>query len=1553
MNHDYIGGFLTYLEENQNEYYKRCNDAALDITNAFKIGVYNEETGVNQFGIPNSDTTGGSPDAYAMDMLPTGELLQHYHTNLDEAQTFLNTTIGSLRANAARKSALSFKEIKRLTDDYSIKTFFDMSIFKNLGEVDDLNVATERFLQLVAPDTPTIDDVYVLTSMQIPSDGLKRVLAVKCGNNTTPIPLFFCLRPGNNDKDAKAGGLLTLHETNHESMVNDEHIKMPFLKVSTSSKKYVIPIKNNTDTTEFTSTAYVATFQQDRNLNNEFFQKLHMVTVTTADNDDTNQVFNFQKYNGEFENKHTKSATDNVIAQNKLWKQYKNAIAAWQSIEYSSPHTQFMADLVLLDLSRFGYAPCWSTPLDMKPQNEDTNAGTFKNDIAEFTLSNHDRALRIKYNAVSSQKRPQWKCAKFLHSKEFYQLRRRAFLRTFMNSNNEGPLIATFKVENKMAHDWANATGTEYDNQRKMDRELFCENVEMYTMNKDNDIAALCICFTATQIRLTQCVRIATDQLSFPPDSPPPDSPLLTNIVKNMMRLPLFTIRNMKLLAFKAMSVPAHETLKYPTRSWVEDTRVLGTVLKTQMNSMEVMVGNVATERQELVSAFINSVNAKRLAADSQKPGFKKNEPRKLIQSSIPCAAALYGFDRPVLCARVRILFPTQEARDAALKILTALSSGSFDADQLMERYKSRTGNDHEFVSANKEAIKTFVFTYTGDKINTIPGLKPLLVKLYVEWTNGTLEAVWQQRFVCETALDKVITNAIATLEFSDDKLKLLRYKRTVTSKQPLVFKNEQEPEICMVAEIDISQLSHIVRSNMTTTDHHLPADVELDKLLWKLSKTCPQNAPPNQCVQHIFRELSNSTTLDVVRFDWWIGNATNHKVDTYDDASYIVPGAPFALIQRQLITHDSQLPMLSEYMNSETTPFDGATATAQSIKSVKDAVDFTLKNFNSPAISEKALTDIFSNETNLELQPIESLGRVCRIAFELLKGNGFGLIDSSTDDPSPDNLRVNNYNDIVQNYFDSYEAKVSLNTDQMAWLYGNVSTKIGKDEIGNKRSANALRSGHRDAFLVPYQHSLPIYYNEKRHFYIDTSIGNNMFVYQDTSNSLIRFLQLRISTSSYAMMRLRLASRNLESFQILRGEFQLVLQEATRYHTDSLQKYTESDKGMAGPKSLAKFLFPAELQPGRTNDDISNFAKNNIATNAIPSCSQTASMYMATAVSTLKQMQVFEPAKLVDENFKHLTDIMREMASIADGLTSVGPFLRFLVNAAESLKGQMYMRLKQNARRLQRQTQPLLDEFSINHAKFHDSMRSYADVASSGFLNLGELEERFLEAYESVRTFKKRYTRGPHGMLVFLANQFNNESFRLNTMAIIKPAFAAIERLITSELFNRTKRKIKTKFQLNSTLQNMFPSLDTYTVLAARFNMNSALGCVTAASPFRDMTTQIDNPLYRQAIRESNGFDTMNGFLNDNGQLASFHCFLPTASEIFQDGIREQCSPYEPEATNMDCEPSEIESSRKGNVRANKNAEGFDTNVDDDDLEDEDNEERADYRNEMQTGDE
>jgi len=1178
--------FLNHIKEGHLDYYNSCSSAADDILAVF--GVRPRDDGTPEFGVPIWSV--GDTKDYKLDELTNDEFTSIRLSSMDaseaakaaqEAKTAvmaaneaaadvdeatrvaneaeakaaaardsLAKKVGSLRVAAAQKSAHSFANTEA-----PIRRFFTSTIFDKLGgnnNVPDnvkerenlakLTNAVETFLGAIAPDTPTIDDHYTLTSlpMQTVDGNTVHILAVR--KTTSTIPLYFEGDPRSplftTANHAMTNGFRQLSKTNHNAMICDPPLEEHrFLRGKNGI--YHADFVDNASGTTIQTPAMVLT--SIKRINHAVLSQLTHVTVNDR------KIAAFLPCHMLKQTNVRPGVDDAVKRHNTRWNNYRSARSAWRVADSADPKRQVMYDLLLLDLSRFGFSPTWSTPWNTNPRMEDGKAASFKNDIAEFmpvvgrNPNTQLRELKEKFATAASQRRSQWMCTRFLHSNYFYQLRRRDFLRSFMNSDDESNAVMLFKTENREAYDWVNGEELEFQTQCSLDHQLFVENVQAYTQLAANDIPQLCLCFTTTRLRVAESVRLLKLNNALTKEQ--------TVVVDSVLRQQLFVIRQLRFVALKAISVPAHETLKLPIRAWIADVHRIGKVLEKQVQSMRVIVDLVAVERKQLVSAFISSVSAKRL---ERRP--MEGKPT-LVRSSVPFAAALFGFDKPVLCARVRMVLPSSFARDAALERFETLATESVNAKDLLAKFAATPSEDAFFNDrGTKVHIQEFVRLYSESTATEYDLIKTEFKRLYEVQKNSNqqLMTIHPEAFICDHALNGVLQNTLnssSTTIYLSPKFRSFKYKRRFDSTgalRPLIFA-DGETEILMVAELDISQVATTVKDDQHR-NVYIPADVEIDTLMRLLSKTCPANAPPNESVQTQFaRLLSTGETLNVARLDWWIGNATEYTIESYNDAAALIPFVPVALSEEQLVTQDSEL---ATDVNDETTPFDSAVVAAKSIAAVENSIELSLQPFAPGLINSvlqetnSMLTDLFTNEVDLELAPFDSLCRVCRIAFELLKGNGFDK-----------DLNGNTYESVASTYV-STEQSVIQHRDLMAVVWLNTRTAIGK-----KRANNALSSNHLDTLLVPYQHGPMMSANEKRVLYLDTVAANDMFFYDHVVVALIRMLQLRISNSSYAMKRLRVAHRSLDKFHILRQQFEFTLQNCTRYQTDSLEQYTSSDK--------------------------------------------------------------------------------------------------------------------------------------------------------------------------------------------------------------------------------------------------------------------------------------------------------------------------------------------------------------------------------------------------------
>lgn len=1511
-----ILSFLEYLRQNHELYYESCEDAASDLARAFGIGLVGAYPA---FGAPEGASA--AEEDYALDVMDRNDAIgawTQYESTLETAPLyrFMASTADATRTKSARRVARSFANVKPI-----LGRFFQIpSIFEDLGHPDvehqELNEKTQELLSVIAPDTPTIDDAFVLTTIKNKSG--QYVLAIKAEDRVEATPLFF----DRSNRDLTTRDMSTVHTTNFSDMKSDGAAATPngFLK-SVRNKTHYVALFNNGD-----PAGYSAYVNRTRDIAMRFPELFHI--AVDAESGTTsflycNDILDSNRFPV------SSNVFDHVGEHNTLWRAHHSAKLQWEYLDvYKRPtgdlaedwvQLRFIVDLVLLDMSRFGWAPCWSTPANAPVELEDGHARNFKNDLFEFAPVSRMKPSS-EFSSVSSQMKSQWVCTKFMHGDKFRKLRRRQFLRTVMGLENDSRMLQSSAMEHPEFASWVNATDVDYDSEK----EVFLSSIRKYTNDAGNDIPALCVCFTATQIRLHEGLL-----------QPFRDQQVQVNqtigkwIRENLLSGSTFQVmdamRRFRFIAFKAISVPAHETLKRSVVGWMEDCTKVGTLLKTRMSATALIVRKVATDRKQLVNAFISHATDKVVRLQSlpgsiaaQTPG-----PVSLISTGLPCAAALYSYDDPRLCTRVRIRLPNGTDRAAVLaKLKTrkrSYDTSAVDAMELLRAWSRVKGSPSEpsFLSdrSNRLKIGRFVDLYYDGLLPTKwIDVQKVFKRIHAKWlSGGSIKPSKIQEFLCDAALNRVLSDALKDSALSGVLSQQLRQAErkqsssldSLGTKSPLVFADpEIDTDIFMVAEIDISRIStESIRTEGAAV--YVPADVEIDQAVHLLQRSCPPHQNPSDAVQNAFKNETETPELVVTRIDWWVGSATPGEIESYEKAITVVPVVPYRFVEAQLNRHDTDLSgRLTK--NTAVTPFEYASYAVDSMEEAIRGVDATLSQFSgiqSRQAYEDAsvLTQVFSDERFLELSPMQSLGRVCRIAFELLKGN------ASYEDEYDRQRKPTSYDRIARGYVGENswiesDPNRADGMDYVPWQYLNTPSGMG-----GKRAANAGATNHLDALLVPYQHAPVQKANEGRSIAV-TYLNTDILSGPEHAIGVFRMLQLRISNASYAMNSLRMVYQNADSLTFHRRNFELASQDAACYSTGFSERVT-GDKTNKSSRLVAENLFPKAFELGRNSQEIVNGVDKAIVADAKARIEyrKVASLYMATTVTNLKAMQ-FDIRPTQGAGSLMLRQIMSEMASIAEGIRSARPFLRYMTSASKVLarmrRGYVtrYRHSETATLTLASKTQPMLEEFAYNHAKFEDGVRSYADMASIGVSDVESLKRRFLDAYDTVRAFRRDYDRGAHGLLVYLTNEFFQSAAigRLGKEAstLVQTLFASMERMMTSDVFLATRRQIEAQLSLETSLKSMFPNIDAYTVLAARMHVNGMLGCVTSAAPFRDVPSQKNNPSYRRSIRESKGFDSMEGYIDGYGRIVKFHCILPTAEDVFERGIPEECrSVVEPTA--------------------------------------------------------
>ena len=1430
--------FLTFVEDLKiinNEYYTRCETAAKEIVATFQW--------------TNSDVNN-------LDTINANDAITTWNTATFDS--FVDGEAQRIQALAAYKAASSFEAVKG-----PIKNFLNAeSIFARYNPPDPIWSSVDKLLEAIAPDGPTIDDMFFLTTIELDN---KSFLAIKYGSNVAPLLLARNVKLLERSYQLSLG-LTTIRRSNSERIDGLN----TFLHSSGPQQPYFVVVAPGT----VLGYAYIAKDWvgglSEFNLlelgEGDVWQSVSLGTASAV----RQALMQKLKSSKMFE----------VIERhNARWRKNHLATCHWEHLDVSKGENwvlqRFIVDLVILDMSRFGWSPCWSTPANASLAVEDGRARTFLNDLAEFEPPTGAQELPI------SQTKAQWKVTKFMHTSEFRNLRRRQFAKQ------------VFEAETPGLQPWLAGS---VDDHEKEEAELVASVME-YTNDPKNDIPALCVSFTATAIRLREGLFTSI-----------PTGPIRDAMELRLSQMQLMeTIRRFKLIAFKTISVPAHQTLKRPVVDWKESYSKIAMFLKYRIEDTVQSVQSFVNERRQLPYAFFAHAEDKlRSNQEDSACELGTGASARFVSSGMPCGVAVHTFDRPRLFARVRIQLPNEEARDATVDALRAgrrlnvlPDYDKTTADDLFKEWRASEGRDSFWSFENKTRVRLAIRFFKDIEVSD-GDVKKQFKALFDEWksVNGLEPSVL---FKCDAVLNSLLKSAADGASLHPSLVKELKaaQRKTTLNGSPLVFA-EKDTEIFVVTEIDISRLlSEIPRDGKESL--YVPADVEVDKLVRRLQQACPRHRRPDDNVQETFRKATGREELVVLRMDCWVGDATPGEVASYDDAMSMVPIVPYELTRAQLNQHASDLET-KKYTVASATPFDSVANAANSLNSLLRTFDPT------PPDAPSTLPNLFSEEGFLDLVPWNSLGRVCRIAFELLKGAA-------------------SYWPPVQ-----YEA--------IAFWYGlsEGSYTRGNDPIphrflpepswrGEKRFASDQVDGGRNALLVPYQHAPWPQPNEDRIFADTTQLTNPFH-----SIGIVRLLQTRISIASYAVNNLRLAYRDDSALRHLVSHFQLAAQDIA-----CCFPRVSTNQALQERNLVAKALFPSEFAMARTKDTVENANPFFVASRTqMAQFEEQASFYKYATVSNTKAIQaVFRPDPL--RVAPELKNVLYEMALIAEGIHKANPLLRYMCYAATMLKrSSKYRYVTTVVNILKREMLGVLKQFATEHAAFEDAVRSYADLASIGVSNIELLKKRFWAAYDAVRDIRRNFDRGKYGLLVYLVNECvqspDSGNAQDESKEIAEGLFQAIEKIMTTTAFLDARPTLNL-----DTLLEAFPRVQSYTVLAARMHSNAMLACVTSAAPFRDVPRQTKRVEYRKALRGSLAFDTLDGFFHDN-RLANFHCLLPTAKDAFGDnGVDDDnCYGEKPrDATPVKTKPKKRKSKR------DDTAKNDDDDSDDDSVYDEEDEEK------------
>lgn len=1420
-----------------------------------------------------------------------------------------------------------------------------------------LHDTTEKFLAALAPPvSPTIDDVspFELSSIRLettykdPANVFSLKVRPVPGSKeekeqTSPVsPIVFILPPDeefNNQRlFIEAMGLRPIYLSTNDVLTSDGRFPpqnntqvrtTDFLLKAYGSSISVTPPPPSQPVPRYVPTTFYiweGNAATPRSLN-EYFKKHPNMTpgekkTLNADFEKVHKTLvnklNYLMSNDRGETAFVKCAsvsvdTDDLLIKrvdqyNKVWKQYHRSQEQWKRMEVhqsnDKPIWQVMEDILLLDLSRFGWAPCWSTPEDKPLRPEDFYAGSFLNDIAEF--SDHKKEIKgvskPTIKDVFKQTAPQWKCTKHMHTMEFAKSRRVRVLCDAMDIESEDGLVASIEefkrkeLQNNNTPDpkldgileWLEGRwheGAEDDNGAlKNFRDSFARTMAAYHQDDSNDVHALCICFTATFLRVRGAMQASfTGGTSL--------HGLLRCVFDRVWYDEHFQFANVfrrfKLLALKTVSVPAHETLKKPAGEWVNDQNIVCDFLKYRMKFASLQMSKISEQRQNLCNDFITHAREVRKRATGE-----ESSSDIIVRNGLTMGMASKAFDNTCICMRTRLRFASTEDRDKAFTALVVSDAMAVkDAEALIDEFEASKRDRVKEDAFNKsEVVKKNISRFVRSFSNVPSKRRSKAERAQFETIakaigsvsdrSDSLNAIYQGSFLCEVLASGVLTTAMQRSGLQRKlqmNIKSAGKKRTQEG-QPLCFKDRTNgTEILIVFMLDVDKIVVRVPAKGTTA---FVADNEIDKVLAAIHRECPHHRRPKESVQNRFR-WSLDAKVDVWRMDWWVGK--DIPVNDYETAQTIAPIIPYQFSDSQLrLNSPSDDADLREVLSGTgnippTDPFQGSKTVSESMERISSALPVIDPETASRIDNSSIQSNLFQSfaESTLEIYKLDSIARICRIAFGLLEQ---GPLQGN--EPA-----------VYEDLYEISQFKGDEKTkDFLVWR-----TVINSSGLERQRAVLDPYGLNGASILPPFQMQRP--YDDARE--------EGILAVPELATGIFRFLQQRLSASSRYLKRIREtafqrsgnASRSTE-------QFEMEAQAAWNYSYSTVQNSPLTYQ-FYKPRALtlATYLYPDEFFMGRRRDRHQNIDEEGrrrdrhknideeplmVAFNPY-AYTRVSELYMACSTSNLKAvvLQTTPPVPTeADRTYARFKRIATDMAKIAEGLRMAFPLFQYMYAAAELLKRKnatSYRFLPGIMLSSLKHIKALSQEVRHNHATFEDAVRSYADMASTGVKGVSDLRDRFVGAYRSVRKFRLTYDVGFNGIIVYMTAKFNGKSSNEKLKALLGSLFTSLELVMNSEYFVRKTSTLTSMFSDNSKIAEWMTNFGPYSVLSSRVHMNAVLGCATAAAPFRNLPEQHNDVRYMRKIRNAISFDTFGGFFSGNGELAKFYCFLPASQDVLE----------------------------------------------------------------------
>ena len=301
-----------------------------------------------------------------------------------------------------------------------------------------------------------------------------------------------------------------------------------------------------------------------------------------------------------------KSQADTIAAElkrhNGLWESYHHSESRWMELYASEDPTHYIkCHLLFIDLSRFGWAPCFSTPISTPQTSENVEY----NDI--YYVNEKSPVASIRYS--------QWECMEYMYTDEFFNSRRMAVAKSLSLEKPSESSVATASEMASARQELVNCV-----------KHLFATEENSNCSNLASDAIFIALTFFKARkflMRYSQTQDYANQILQR-------NNQYQTE--KNMRRLTL--------LALKALSIPAHEIFKQSTSAWIDDRLAVSEKMKGLARRRSNTLSSISTDHYVLAREYTEHVY------NSQSP------PGLLISSPLPWGPAFYCFETPRLHTR-------------------------------------------------------------------------------------------------------------------------------------------------------------------------------------------------------------------------------------------------------------------------------------------------------------------------------------------------------------------------------------------------------------------------------------------------------------------------------------------------------------------------------------------------------------------------------------------------------------------------------------------------------------------------------------------------------------------------------------------------------------------------------------------------------------------------------------------------------------------------------------------------------------------------------------